>query len=320
MEEGWIRVFAPGTSANLGPGFDTLGLALEGISRPLGDTVSARRVPTRGIRILSVGGTGESIPLDPAKNAVAISAQAVIDAHTPGDQGLELKIEKGLPVSSGLGGSAASACAGALAAAEAFGLKLSLPEMLTASLAGEAAVAGHHLDNIAPCLMGGVTLVRDTDSRDVIRLPAPACLRIVVAVPPEKLDTRRAREVLKKEVPLATAVAQWANVGALVSALYENDLERMGRAMIDQVASPYRLPLMKYGQVLQDAALAAGAFGSSISGAGPTIFAITDEKGAPRVVEALEKVKMVGDYPTFVALCRLDTRGARRLDGEGESK
>lgn len=317
MEGDWIRVFAPGTIGNVGPGFDVLGLALEGITRPLGDIVAVRRVPGPGVRLLAIEGAGggESIPLDPARNAAAISAMAVIEKHTDGKQGLEMKIEKGLPVSAGLGGSAASACAGALAAAEAFGLTLELSEMLTGALAGESAVAGHHLDNIAPCLLGGVTLVRDTDTRDVIRLPAPPSLRIVVACPPEKLDTRRAREVLRREVPLETAVAQWANVGALVSALYENDLKRMGRAMVDQVAEPYRLPLMQYGEQLEVAALSAGAYGACISGAGPTIFAITDEERAPRVVQAMEGVRMVGRFPTFVALCRLDTRGARRLEG-----
>jgi homoserine kinase len=305
----WIGVFAPGTVGNLGPGFDVLGLALNGI----GDEIRVRRTSERVVRIAAVSGVDSPLPTDPLRNTASIAARYVLDTFSTGNSGLEMVIHKGLPISSGLGGSAASACGGALAAAEAMGLALDKRQLIEAALQGEVAVAGRHVDNIAPCIYGGITMVHDAETLDIISLPVPESLRIVIAMPPEKLNTREARAILKREIDLPTAVMQWAHMGALISALYEKKLTRLRDATVDLVAEPLRMPLLTYGRELKTAALEAGAYGSSISGAGPAIFAFADVDNASIVRKAMEDVFHRRGVSGKVYIFEVDTRGTRRI-------
>jgi homoserine kinase len=195
----------------------------------------------------------------------------------PAAPGIALTVKKGLPLSGGQGGSAASAIAGAAAANALLGGILDTNALLECGLIAEAKVAGRHLDNIAPALLGGITLIRSIDPIDVVRLPVPTGLRLVLAHPAQRLSTAMARRALPRTVPLPTVTHQLAQVAAMVAACYLNDLALFGRAIQDRIAEPARASLIPGFIDAKRAAMDAGALGASISGAGPTAFAIADD-------------------------------------------
>jgi homoserine kinase len=266
---------APGSIGNIGPGLDVLGCALAG-SR---DEVIAEWTPTPGITVLDAG--HPDLPTSPERHTSAIAAAAVISEAqrlgvTIGERGIALRVRKGLPLSGGQGGSAASAVAGAAAANALLGDPLDTNTILNCCLEAEARVAGRHLDNIAPALLGGIVLVRSIDPIDIVRLPVPSRLRIVLAHPAQRLSTAKARRALPHVVPLDVVTYQLAQVSAMVAACFTNDLALFGRALDDRIAEPARASLIPGFADAKRAALDAGALGASISGAGPTTFAIVD--------------------------------------------
>lgn len=280
-----VRAFAPATVANLGPGFDLLGLAVEG----LGDTVLARFGTQPGVRIAAVtlhDGAPDSegrLPLDPRRNAAGIAAietlrRAGIEAS------VELEVRKGLPIGSGLGSSAASAVAGAYATNLLLGSPLRKSELIEPCLAAEEAVAGRHADNVAPALLGGLVLIRSIDPVDLVRLPVPTGLDVVVVRPDFELSTRVARQALPATVPLAQVTRNTANVAALIAACHSGDLGLLSRALVDEIVTPARARLIPGAEQVMTAALSAGALGSSISGSGPSIFALTHSRPTARRV------------------------------------
>jgi homoserine kinase len=275
--------YAPGSIGNLGPGLDVLGCAVEGA----GDSVIAEFVDTPGIVVLDAGHAALSD--DPLEHASAIAALAVVKratnlgATTPA-AGIALRITKGLPLSSGQGGSAASAVAGAAAVNALIGSPLGRDGILEAALLAETQVAGRHLDNIAPSLIGGVVLIRSLDPIDVVSIPVPDALHLVLATPAQNLRTADARAVLPLQVPLLVALHQAAQVGGIVAALHAGDLVLLGRCLDDRIAEPARTGLLPGFPGAKKAALAAGALGVSISGSGPTAFAVCDAEPVARLV------------------------------------
>ncbi|HEX6314381.1 MAG TPA: homoserine kinase [Gemmatimonadaceae bacterium] len=265
--------FAPGSIGNIGPGLDILGCAVEGA----GDSVTAEFSDSKGISILDPG--HPSLTTDPTHHSSGIAGMAVIrratqlGATTPAG-GISLRVRKGLPLSAGQGGSAASAVAGAAAVNALIGNPLSQLELLEAALFAETQVAGRHLDNIAPSLLGGIVLVRSLDPIDVMSIPVPPALRVVLATPDQSLRTADARAVLPVEVSLHVALHQAAQVAGIVAALYAGDLAFLGRCIDDRIAEPARAALLPGFTKAKHAALGAGALGVSISGAGPTAFAL----------------------------------------------
>jgi homoserine kinase len=276
-----VTATAPGSIGNIGPGLDILGLAVAGRS----DAVTAERMEEPGVSIADPG--HPDLPTDPRRHASAIAAADVL-RRSGARGGLRLTVRKGLPLSSGQGGSGASAAAGAAAANAVLGTPLSLDEVLLACLAAEAAVAGRHADNVAPSLLGGAVLVRSLDPLDVVRLPCPPELLVVLIEPAQRLRTADARAALPRQVPLGVALAQAANVAAMVAALLQGDLALLGRALDDGIAEPARAPLLPGFVAAKAAARAAGALGASISGAGPTAFALVDDPAVgQRVLAAM---------------------------------
>ena len=265
--------FSPGSIGNLGPGLDILGCAVEGA----GDTVVAEFADSPGISVLDPG--SPALSDDPTLHASAIAARAVVrrathmGATTPAG-GISLRITKGLPLSNGQGGSAASAVAGAAAVNALIGGPLSRNEILEAALYSETQLAGRHLDNIAPSYMGGIVLIRSLDPIDVLSIPVPPALQIVLASPEQRLRTSEARAVLPVEVSLTVALHQAAQVAGIVAALHAGDLAFLGRCIDDRIAEPARAALLPGFARAKQAALASGALGVSISGAGPTAFAL----------------------------------------------
>ena len=298
-------VFAPGSIGNVVPGFDVLGLAVEGI----GDLVTVE-LTDGDARVESITGVDAGlIPLDPAKNVAAVAAAAWLRAARI-DKRVIVSIEKGLPVAGGLGGSAASSVGGAYAAALAAKAEQSAEEIMYAALEAEATVAGRHLDNIAPCAIGGLTLVRSLDPLDVIAVRVPPRWALVLLTPEIRVETKRARGILPELWPQASWVQQMANTASMVLAFTNEDADLLRRSLDDQYAEPLRANLIPNFREVKRAALHSGAIGCSISGSGPTIFAITRE---PDPVCAAAMKAAMHDVPCQVRVARIATKGAHRV-------
>lgn len=283
----FTRAFAPATVANLGVGFDILGLAVLGE----GDTVAVELRDEPGVVLLDIEGDGGRLPREAEKNTASVAASAVLKAINA-KQGVSIKLHKGLPLNSGLGSSAASAVAAAVAVNAAFGAPLPKPALLPACLEGEALVSGYHADNAGPSLFGGITLVGGTNASQIYALPVPENLHLVLVTPAVDVPTVEARAALPKTIPLHQMVAQTSAVARLVDALYRGDIEQLGSAMeLDEVVEPARAHLMPYLAEVRRAAKHAGACGLVISGAGPTLCAVCDSsEAAALVVTAMKTI------------------------------
>ncbi len=267
-------IYAPATVANLGTGFDILGLALEGP----GDIVTAEHSDTPGVTLTHITGDNGALSLDPAKNTACVAAQHVLHRIAP-DQGINLTLEKGLPLASGLGSSSASAVAGAVAANALFGNPLTRAELLPACVEAEAIVSGRHADNVAPALLGGIVLVTGISPDSIFRLPAPPDLHLAVVSPAVEVPTAEARAALPESVPLCTMVHQTAQVALLIHALYEGDIKLLAKAVsADHVVEPARAHLMPFLQEAKTAACQGGALATIVSGAGPTVCSLCEAK------------------------------------------
>lgn len=276
-----VEVFAPATVANLGLGFDILGLALA----DHGDTVLARRTPEDGVRIVRIEGEGGRLPLEADRNSVGIAARETMRA-AGFEIGVELELRKGLPLGSGLGSSAASAAAAALAVNTLLGAPLRRTALVLPCVEAEAAVSGRHADNVAPALLGGLILVRSMEPLDLIRLPVPPGLTVAVVTPSIEVQTRASRQVLPDAVGLPDLIQVTANIAALTCACFTSDLELLARCITEDVITGSRAELIPGCRDVIGAALSAGALGSSISGSGPSIFALCRSPTEGRAVAA----------------------------------
>jgi homoserine kinase len=266
-----VSAFAPATVSNVACGFDVLGFALE---RP-GDVVTAIPDDAPGARIVEITGDAGRLPREAARNTATRAADALLRALNRSD-GIGLMLRKELPLASGIGSSAASAVAAVLAVNELLSLGASESVLLESAMEGERASAGAvHADNVAPALLGGFVLVRSIDPPDIIRLPVPDGLSCAVLHPSIEVETRAARALLPPDVPLAEAVRHWANVGALVAALYTRDFDLLRRSLVDTIIEPRRAHLVPGFAEVKRAAMDAGALGCSFSGAGPSVFALS---------------------------------------------
>ncbi|HWP56197.1 MAG TPA: homoserine kinase [Pyrinomonadaceae bacterium] len=282
--------FAPATVANVAVGFDILGFAIESV----GDVVTVSVTDDGSVsinEILDVTGDPASldVPLDAEKNAATVGLIKFREDLRL-DFGFQVGLRKGIALGSGMGGSAASAV-GALTAANSL-LETPLPReaLMKYALLGEQAASGaSHPDNIAPCLLGGMTLVLSGDPFRYVLLPVPEEILTVIIHPRIRLDTRRARAILKADVSLAGHVRQSASLAGFISGCFRNDVEMIGQSLDDFLIEPQRAPLIPGFAEVKAAALQQGALGASISGSGPSVFAlVTSEQTAARVRDAME--------------------------------
>ena len=270
-----VSVLAPASIGNVGPGFDVLGLAIDG----LGDRVLARRTDCPGVELLKISGTDLPLSND---NTACVAARLVLEKLGV-SWGLQLELEKGLPVGSGLGSSGASAAAAAYAANYLAGNPLDGRILLDACAEAEAAACGAaHRDNVAASLFGGFVLVRADGS--YTKIDTDLKLAIALLTPAESLATRTARAAIPTELPRDETVANAAALATLVYAVAVNDSRLIRGAIVDQIAEPRRAHLIPGFLQTKEAALEAGALGASISGAGPTIFALCASMGDASVV------------------------------------
>ena len=267
-----IKVFAPASVANVACGFDILGFALD---KP-GDEIIAKFSEEPGLKITKITGAKGKLPYEVDKNTAGFAAKKLLEFLNKGDIGISLEIHKKMPFGSGLGSSAASAVAGVMAINELLKRPLSKRELLPFAVLGEQiADNAYHADNVAPSLLGGMILIRDTQSLDIHKLHIPMGLYITVIHPDVKVLTKDARSVLSNSVSLKQSIQQNANIGGLIVGLYKSDLDLISRSLKDVIIEPQRAQLIPGFYDVQNAAIESGALGCSISGAGPSIFAIS---------------------------------------------
>jgi homoserine kinase len=309
-----VSVFAPATVANVASGFDVLGFALQAP----GDAVTLVRTEEKNVVVARIDGDGGKLPRDPAKNTAAVAVSGFLE-KIGFPFGVEISLAKMMPLSSGLGSSAASAVAAVFGANLLAGSPLAVRELLPFTMAAEKVACGTaHADNVAPSLLGGFVLVRSYDPLDVVQLPVPPGLSCAVTHPHTEVRTEDARAILKKEIRLAIAVRQWGNLAALVAALYNGDLQLLGRSLQDVVAEPARSLLIPGFPAVKQAALSAGALGCSISGSGPSVFALCDsEQTAAEAGRRMKAAFKDAGLGSDVYVSAVNTQGPRVVPDPG---
>lgn len=306
-----VTVFAPASMGNVAVGYDVLGSALNS----MGDRVTVRRLDEPVVRVDSITGRVPDLPTAPEDNT---ATKALLDLQTARDLdvGFEVSIEKGIPLGSGLGGSAASAVGAVVAAERLLPDDLSSEALLQHALIGEEVASGSiHPDNVAPCLYGGMVLTREIDPPDVISIPVPDRIQCVLVRPDQVIDTRDARARLPDTLPIGDAVRQTAHLGAFLAGCYRDDLGLISRSLRDLIIEPHRASLVPGFAEVQAAAMEAGALGCSLSGAGPTIFAWTDgQPTAEATCTAMVDAFAQHDIPTETWISTIPEQGARVVE------
>lgn len=288
-----VKIFAPATVANVSVGYDIMGFAIDN----MGDEVIAREGTGKGIQIKRITGDGKKLPRDPMKNTASYSAYKLLEFLGEPDFPLEMEITKRMPLCSGLGSSAASAVAGVVAANYIIGSKLSKEELLKFAVMGEELVdQAWHADNIAPSLFGNWILIRDNASLDIVHLPVPRGIYVVIIHPHILIKTIDSRRVVPKQIELSQHITQAGNLASFVSSMYSNDFKLMKRALHDNIIEPHRASLIPHFEILKEMCLVNDALGFGISGAGPSMFCLcTSTIIAERIqerVEAFYELKM----------------------------
>ncbi len=268
-----LKVFAPATVANVACGYDILGFAIDGP----GDEIIVNRVDKPGLVITKITGCKNKLPLEVEKNTAGFAALKLLEFLKEDKIGIEMEIHKKMPFGSGLGSSAASAAAGVMAINELLERPLTRRELLPFAVLGEQIADGaYHADNVAPSLLGGIIFIRSNEELDVHRVPVPKGLYATVIYPHVKILTRDARKILSDVVSLDDHITQNGNLGGLILGLYNSNFGLIKRSLQDVIIEPQRAQLIPGFFELQEKVLNAGALGCSISGAGPSIFALSD--------------------------------------------
>lgn len=302
---------APATVANLGPGFDIAGMAIEGFR----DRVSLELTGGEAIELELTGPIRAGVAAEPERNSAAVAASRVLElAGKP--QGFRLKLHKGVPIGIGLGSSGASAAAAAYAANAVLGNPLSMEELVKCAAEGERAACGApHLDNVAPSLYGGFTIILDVEKPEILNIKPRNDFTVVIVTPEVKLPknkTEYARRILPRKIELETVVKQQASLARLIASILTGNLEMMGKAVSgDLIVEPARSIMIPGFREAKEAALKAGALGFSISGAGPSVFAITKPNDAEKVAEEIAKAINKTGTKTSITITKPSTEGAR---------
>lgn len=280
-----IKIFAPATIANVSCGFDVLGLCLDSI----GDEMIIRKTKEKGVRISKI--IGQVLPLETEKNVAGVAVLALLKKYEKVNCGFDIEIHKNIKPGSGIGSSSASSAGAVFGVNKLLGEPFSLHELIPFAMEGEKLASGTaHADNVAPALLGGCTLVRSYKPLDVIKINPPKELYATVIHPKIEVKTSDSRSVLKKKVTLKQAVTQLGNLGGLISGLYTEDYDLIGRSLHDEIVEPLRSILIPQFDTVKQNAKNAGALGSGISGSGPSIFALSKgQETAKKVGEAMAK-------------------------------
>ena len=303
--------FAPASVGNVAVGFDILGHTVAA----LGDRVTATRREAPGVAIRSITGTVTDLPLDAEKNTAGMAALA-LQRELGLPFGFELEVVKGIPLGSGLGGSAASAVAAVVATAALVDHPLDRTQLLKFAMQGEAVASGSvHVDNIAPSLFGGLVLTVGVDNPHVKQIPVPESVRCVLVHPHMMLATREARAILGKTITLSDSIWQQANLAGFLAGCFTSDVPLIRESLLDVIIEPQRQVLIPGFAAVKQAALEARALGCSISGAGPTVFAWAEEQDAERVRAGMVAAFEAHGLDTDSWVSAIGREGARVVDG-----
>ena len=304
-----IRIFSPATVANVSCGYDAMAFALD----TLGDEMVFRKITEPVVRISKI--TGAALPYEADKNAAGVVAMAMLQ-ESEATFGVEMEIHKKYKPGSGLGSSAASSAGAAFALNHFLNNAYSQLDMLRFAMMGEEAACGSAIaDNVAGALYGGFVLIRSYDPLEVVSIPVPGELYATIIHPQIEVNTEDARKVLPKEIPIRTATTQWANVGGLISGLFTDDYDLIGRSLVDHVAEPHRKQFIPHFDELIDAARASGALGAGISGSGPSVFAFSKGKtNAMNVETAFDNVYKDSGIEYHIYTSGIGQRGVRLID------
>ncbi|HSN70719.1 MAG TPA: homoserine kinase [Steroidobacteraceae bacterium] len=302
--------FAPASVGNVAVGFDILGHSVSAI----GDRVTARRVAESGVRIARIDGVVADLPLEAERNTAGMAVLGML-AASGFDGGVELAIEKGIPLGSGLGGSAASAVAAVVAVNALLPEPLDKIALLKFAMQGEAVASGSvHVDNIAPSLFGGLVLTVGIDNPNVKQIPVPAGIRCVLVHPHMTLSTREARQILRRSIELGDVIWQCANLAGFLAGCFTGDIHLIRESLQDVVIEPQRKLLIPGFDAVQTAARSHGALGCSISGAGPTVFAWCEAEEAEGIRDGMVAAFASAGLATDAWISALDDQGARVLE------
>ena len=305
-----VSAFAPASIGNVSVGFDCLGLALE---KP-GDIVVIEENDKPGVELIDLQGDNGQLPMDADKNVVGVVVKAMLRALDR-DEAIAIRLIKGLPLQSGMGSSASSSVAAAVAANAYLGKPFTKKELIPFAMEGERVACGAaHADNVAPALLGGITLIRSNDPLDIVSLPYLKNLYLAVIHPQVAVATKDARTVLPETIDRDTAVKQSAHLASFISALYQKDWKLLSRSMVDLIAEPFRKNLLLHFDEVKARAMDAGALTCGISGSGPTMFALCKGKTAAEKV-AVNMGKVYADklIENEIYVSKVNKRGAEIL-------
>ena len=306
MEE--IKVFAPATVANLSCGFDVLGCCLDSV----GDEMTIRKNDHNEVRITGI--KGQDLPVESDRNVASVAVKALLKDFES-DQGFDIEIDKRIKPGSGIGSSAASSAGAVFAANKLLGEPYKVRDLIPFAMQGELIASGNeHADNVAPALLGGFSLVRSYCPFEVLSLPVPSDLRMVVLHPLIEIKTKDSRSIIKQNVSLQAAISQWGNLGAFVSALYTDDYDLLGRSLEDEIVEPIRSILIPYFQELDELSVAKGALGFGISGSGPSVFALCKgDENAKNVKQAIREFYEKKGIEFDLHLSKINQEGVKIL-------
>jgi homoserine kinase len=306
-----IRVFAPATVANVACGFDIFGFA---VASP-GDEVILTRSETPGVRITDIIGDEGRLPREASRNTAGISIQTYLKHIGQPDLGIEMVLNKQMPLGSGLGSSAASAVAGVYAVNELLGRPLTPLQLLPFAMEGERVACGSaHADNVGPSLLGGFVVVRSYNPLDVVRIQTPASLFCTLVHPDIEVNTKDARFILKNEVSLKNTITQMGNVAGLIAGLMTPDYDLISRSLVDVIIEPVRSILIPEFNEVKQAALDAGALGCSISGSGPSMFALSrDVDTAEQIGAAMQQAFLAVGITSEAYVSEINQEGPKVL-------
>ena len=305
----WIKVFAPASVANVGPGFDVLGFAIEG----LGDLVEARKIGEKTVRIVEITGDDGKLSRNWSENTAGIAAQETLRKLSV-DAGVELKLHKQAPLKSGTGSSGISAAASSYAVNLLFGSPLSKEELVEPCLAAESRVSGYHADNVAASLFGGFILVKGYEPLEIVSLGHVENLYCILAIPEIELPTILARGVLPGKITMKQWVHNSGHTAAIVAGIFLKDTKLIGRSIRDAVVEPARAYLIKGFSDVKRAALVSGAIGCSISGGGPSVFAFCDiQENCSHIAEKMREAFANNGVSSKVVVSEISRQGAREV-------
>ena len=303
-----IKIFAPATVANLSCGFDVLGCCLDTV----GDEMLIRKNNSGEIKITKI--TGQDLPLETDKNVAGVAVKAMLE-KLKNDQGFDIEIYKKIKSGSGIGSSAASSAGAVFAVNKLLNEPFSLQELIPFAMEGERLASGNaHADNVAPALLGGFSLVKSYEPLEILKLPSPQELRMVILHPLIEVNTRDSRSIIKQSISLKKAINQWGNLAALVSALYTKDYELLGRSLKDEIVEPVRSILIPYFDDLREISKDHGALGFGISGSGPSVFAMCRGEGkAETVKKAIQEFYQEKEIEFDLHLSKIGNDGIKIL-------